>query len=138
MDALSTDRPIISTRGAARRTVSKEAPRDRLDCARKWVDQLPVLARGWSAAIPPGPDDAALRLEAATWALAARREVELCPDWAVEDRARALRDAGAVTPPAADALVALGALFDADVDPFELCRVAGRLIAYLELRTELG
>jgi hypothetical protein len=102
------------------------------------VDQLPVLARGWSAAIPPGPHDAALRLEAATWALARRREVELCADWAIEDRARALRDAGAVTPPAADALMALSALFDADVDPLELCRVAGRLIAYLELRTELG
>ena len=117
-----------------------------MDEARRLSAQLPILVRGgWSPPVPVGRDEAALRLYAAVWALAARRQVLVPAAASAADVARKLRACGALVPPAADAVAVLEPLLGSELpadglpaDDLELCRVAARVTAYLELRTGFG
>jgi hypothetical protein len=142
LDALSTEHPVLSTRTRRRR--ERAAPVDRkrsLDVARRLAAQLPTLVRGgWSPPVPVGRDEAALRLYAAVWALAARRQVLVGAAASAADVARKLRACGVLVPPAADAVAVLEPMLadGSPVDDLELCRVAARVTAYIELRAGFG
>jgi hypothetical protein len=141
LDALSTERPVLSTRvwRSPRPTASVAAAS--LDRVARLVAQLPVLVRGgWTPAMPLSTTDAALRLEAAVWELASRREVPVVPGSTAADVARALAARGALAPPAAEAVVLVEELLADDrvEDHLELWRVAARLTAYVELRARFG
>lgn len=141
LDALSTERPVLSTRlwRFPRSTVPAAA--DTTEDARRLVAQLPVLVRGgWSPSVPLGAADAALRLEAAVWELAARRDVRVEPGSTAAEVARALAVRGALAPPAAEAVALVEQLLRADhpVDEPDRWRLAARLTAYVELRARFG
>ncbi len=87
-----------------------------------------------------GAEDAALRLEAAVWELACRRDVPVDPGATGAQVARALAADGALAPPAAEAVALVTQLLAGDhlADDLELCRVAARLTAYVELRARFG
>src|SRR5688500_6646258 len=60
-----------------------------LDTVNRRTLQLPVLLSGlWSAAMPLGNADAAIRLQAALWELAAHKHVPVGPQATVADVAR--------------------------------------------------
>ncbi|HEX2040755.1 MAG TPA: hypothetical protein VHF47_13610 [Acidimicrobiales bacterium] len=141
LDALSTERPVLSTRLWRSSRATDAAAPDTLDRARKLVAQLPVLVRGgWAPAVSLTTADAALRLEAAVWELAYRRDVTVEPGSTATQVARALAARGALAPPAAEAVVLVERVLadDGVVDHVELCRVAARLTAYVELRARFG
>lgn len=138
LDALSPERPVLSARlwRSPRPTAAGEARA--LDRARRLVSQLPVMVRGgWSPAVSLTAADAALRLEAAVWELACRRDVPVAPRSTAADVARALASRGALAPPAAEAVVLVERLL-ADGEELEATRVAARLTGYLELRARFG
>lgn len=120
LDALSTERPILSTRLRRDRPVIRDEPTDdAVARATTLVSQLPILVRGgWSPAVSVDADDALLRMQAAIWELAAR-EVVLAPP--------AVEAAGVVTELLARGEGGIAAL-----------RAAARLTAYLELRARFG
>src|SRR5688500_1870950 len=136
LDALSTERPILSARlWRSSRPIDVAGSR-LLDRARTLVAQLPVLVRGaWAPPVALGAADSALRLEAAVWELACRRDVPVEPGSTAGEVARALAARGALAPPAAEAVILVTELLaDAHVgDAVESCRVAARLTAYVEL-----
>lgn len=143
LDALSTERPTLSTRlwrDRTARTARADTWRSPAEVGRL-VAQLPILVRGgWSPPVPLGPTDAALRLQAAVWELAARRRVLVgATATAVEVTAK-LRACGAIVPPAADAVALLEPLLveGSPADDLEVSRVVARLIAYVELRARFG
>lgn len=140
LDALSSDRPVLSTRWRRERPVTAD-PAQSLDDARRLVAQLPILVRGgWSPPVPVGRDEAALRLYAAVWALAARRQVLVGAAASAAELAHKLRACGVLVPPAADAVAVLEPLLaeGRPADDLELCRVAARVTAYVELRAGFG
>lgn len=141
LDALSTERPVLSTRlWRSPRPIAPVAA-GTLEAARRLVTQLPVLVRGgWSPSVSLGSADAALRLEAAVWELAARRDVLVEPGSTAADVARALAAHGALTPPAAEAVALVERLLleDHPTDELDRCRLAARLTAYVDLRARFG
>lgn len=141
LDALSTERPVLSARLWRERSVRPAAGEASLDEVRRLVAQLPILVRGgWSPSLPLGSTEAALRLQAAVWELAARRQVPVGATATAVDVVRTLRSCGALVPPAADAVTLLEPLLadGSTVDEVEVGRVAARLIAYIELRAGFG
>jgi hypothetical protein len=141
LDALSTERPVLSTRLRRSPRPVAPAPSSTVEEARKLVAQLPVLVRGgWSPPVSLDRTDAALRLQAAVWELASRRQVLVAGHSTTADVARRLRATGALVPPAAEAVAMLERLLAADDvgDELEMCRVVARLTAYVELRARFG
>lgn len=120
LDALSTERPILSTRLRRHPSLgSVESPSDAARRAETLVSQLPMLVRGsWSPAVSPDSDDALLRLQAAMWEVAARRVT--------------------VVPPATEAARLLTGLLARPTTDLTVLRAAARLTAYLELRARFG
>ncbi|MDQ3756809.1 MAG: DUF2267 domain-containing protein [Actinomycetota bacterium] len=141
LDALSTERPVLSTRTWRSPRPSVLTPTGTVEDARRLVAQLPMLVRGgYVPPTPLGAADAALRLEAAVWELAGRRDVPVLPGSTAAEVARALAVHGSVVPPAMEAVALLERLLAQGhpADELELCRVAARLTAYLELRARFG
>lgn len=101
--------------------------------------QLPVVvSRRWSTPLPLGKADAALRLQAALWELAARRHVRVGPGATTGDVARLLAEHRALTPGAARAAAILDDLLADDGYDVDVWRLTGRLIGHLELRARFG
>lgn len=101
--------------------------------------QLPVVVSGkWSTAVPLGNADAAMRLQAALWELAARRDLPLGPTATTSDVAALLAEEGALAPGAARAAAILAGVLADDGYDVDACRMAARLIAHLELRARFG
>ena len=141
LDALSTERPVLSTRLWRSSGPTVPAAADTIEDARRLVTQLPVLVRGgWTPPVPLGTADAALRLDAAVWELACRRDVPVAPGSTAADVARALAAHGALAPPAAEAVALVERLLldDDPCDDVERCRTAAWLTAYVELRARFG
>lgn len=135
LDALSPDRVVLSTRLRRGRDGERAAPVAHPDRVQRLVSQLPTLVRGgWSPAVSVSAADALLRLEAAVWELAARRDVPVGPDATVADLARKLAGRGAVSPPAAEAVASVVTLLAHDTGR----DFAARVTAYLELRARFG
>ncbi|HVF76266.1 MAG TPA: hypothetical protein VM938_14610 [Acidimicrobiales bacterium] len=101
--------------------------------------QLPVLLSGrWSTAMSLGNADAAIRLQAALWELAASKHVPVGPQATVAEVATSLAERGALAPAAASAAAVLAdALADDGFDE-TASRLVGRLIGHLELRARYG
>lgn len=143
LDALSPERPVLSTRLRREREVEEHRTSVTHDLAevRRLLTQLPMLVDGsWSPSPPDGPNEAMLRLTVALWELAARKQIAVAPEDDAAVIARSLAARGALVPPAAEAVGRL-ALVLADVslaDELEACRAAARLTAYLELRARFG
>lgn len=144
MDALEALEPERSLLDAMRRKVRRPVPAsglsdDQLREVSRATWQLPVLLAGrWSPAVPLGNADAALRLQAALWELAARMQVAVGPDDDAAEVARRLADQGSLTGGAARAIATLTQALAADGYDVEACRLAARLIAHLELRARFG
>lgn len=103
--------------------------------------QLPQLVTGWSAPVPIGLADAALRLDAAVWNLARRFDVDMCATCSVFDVVDGLSRHGWSNGAARDALRAFVMLRWAPgtvESELTACGAAGRLLAYFELRTRFG
>jgi hypothetical protein len=143
LDALSPERPVLSTRLRREREVEEHRTPATHDLAdvRRLLAQLPMLVDGsWSPATPTCPDEAMLRMTVALWALAARKDIAVAPEDDAAVIARSLAARGALTPPAAEAVARLSLVL-ADVsiaDGVDACRAAARLTAYLELRARYG
>lgn len=144
MDALEALEPERSLLGTMRRKVRRPAPAaglslDQLREVSRATWQLPVLLAGrWSPAVPLGNADAALRLQAALWELAARKHVAVGPSDDAADLARRLGDQGSLAPGAARAIGIVANVLAVDGFDVEACRLAARLIAHLELRARFG
>lgn len=110
-----------------------------LHAVERLVWQLPVLIAGrWTPGTPLGNADAALRLQAALWELAARRHIAVGPDATVAEVASLLASRRAVAPAAAKAATMLASALAVDGFDRAACRLAGRLVAHLELRARYG
>lgn len=120
LDALSTERPVLSTRLRRHPSIGRVEPIcDDLGRAETLVSQLPMLVRGgWTPAVPLDPDEALLRLQAAMWEVAAR--------------------GAPITPPATEAARLLTPLLARSTWNLAALRAAARLVAYLELRARFG
>lgn len=140
LDALSPERPVLSTRlWWGPKDVTPRSTDDGPARAAALVAQLPVLVRGgWSPAVSLGPEDALLRLQAAIWELAARRNALVGPECTAVDVARLLSARGAMVPPAAEAAAVLADLLARRDGDLGTLRAAARLTAYVELRARFG
>lgn len=144
MDALEALEPERSLLDTMRRKVRRPAPAsglsaDQLREVTRATWQLPVLLAGrWSPAVPLGNADAALRLQAALWELAARKQVAVGPDDDAAEVASRLGEQGSLAPGAARAIGIVAGALAADGYDVEACRLAARLIAHLELRARFG
>lgn len=120
LDALSTERPILSTRLRRHPSIGPVVPvADAVVQAETLVSQLPILVRGgWTPAVPLDPDEALLRLQAAMWEVAARGVP--------------------IVPPATEAARLLTRLLTRPTVGLTELRAAARLVAYLELRARFG
>jgi hypothetical protein len=120
LDALSTERPILSSRLHRGRATAEAAPApDAVARAEALVSQLPVLVRGgWTPAVSLDPHDALLRMRTAVLESAAR------------DRP--------LVPPAAEAVAILTEVLARGDGSLPALRAAARLVAYLELRARFG
>ena len=120
LDALSTERPILSTRLRRHPSMGPVVPvADAEVQAETLVSQLPILVRGgWTPAVSFDPDEALLRLQAAMWEVAARGV--------------------AIVPPATEAARLLTGLLTRPTVGSAVLRAAARLVAYLELRARFG
>ena len=120
LDALSTERPILSTRLRRYPSLGPVAPpSDAALRAETLVSQLPMLVRGsWSPAVSPDSNDALLRLQAAMWEVAARGVT--------------------LVPPATEAARLLTGLLARSTRDLAVLRATARLTAYLELRARHG
>lgn len=143
LDALSTERPVLSARVRRERVVAvaPTSPADDLARARRLLAQLPVLVDGsWSPPAAADADDAAIRLTAALWELAARHDLAIAPEDTATQLARTLAACGALVPPAADAVALVERVLAEPPtgEEAEVRRAAARLTAYLELRARFG
>jgi hypothetical protein len=114
--------------------------------AQRLTSQLPILRNGWGPSTLHRYAEAALALDAAVWETARRQEADVTTACTVAEVAERLSRAGAIVPPARDAVSTLSALLDAGangeiddltVEP-DAVRAADRLIGYLELRARMG
>lgn len=147
MDALEALEPERSLFDAVRRKGRRPAPDGGLSAEQlrevtRATWQLPVLLAGrWSPAVPLGNAAAALRLQAALWELASRKQVAVDPQADAADVARRLAEQGSLAPGAARAIAILTDVLGNDGDDgydVEACRLTARVIAHLELRSRFG
>jgi hypothetical protein len=131
----------MTTTLAERQAVQRPLTGEETDELCALTAHLPQLVRGWSVPIPVGLADAALWLDAAMWDAARRFDVDLCATCTVFDVVDGLSRRGWSSGPARDALRAFVMLRWAPqtmAAELAACRAAGRLLAYLELRTRFG
>lgn len=134
-EAIEARRSLLPLLSKRRRPPTPE----QLQAVNRQTWQLPVLLSGrWSTATPLGNADAAIRLQAALWELAASKNVPVGPHATVAEVPTVLQERGALAPAAAQAAVALADALAADGLDETACRLAGRLIAHLELRARYG
>lgn len=144
MDALEALEPEQSLLHILRRKGRRSAPArglsaEQLRELKRATWQLPVLIAGrWSPAVPVGNADAALRLQAALWELAAHFQVAVGPDDDAAEVARRLAEQGLLAGGAARAVAMLTDVLGVDGYDVEACRLTARLIAHLELRARYG
>ena len=134
-EAIETRRSLLPSWSRRSRPPTDE----QLQAVSRQTWQLPVLLSGrWSAATPLGNADAAIRLHAALWELAAHKNVPVGPQATVAEVATLLQERGALAQAAARAAVVLADALGRDGFDERACRMAGRLIAHLELRARYG
>ncbi|MBW3667842.1 MAG: hypothetical protein KY443_01400 [Actinobacteria bacterium] len=144
MDALEALEPERSLPDAVRRKGRRSAPGGGLSAEQlrevtRATWQLPVLLAGrWSPAVALVTADAALRLQAALWELASRKQVTVGPQADAGDVARRLAEQGSLAPGAARAIAILADVLGHDGYDVEACRLTARVIAHLELRARFG
>lgn len=141
LEALEPERSLLDTmrRKVRRPAVASVLSADQLREVNRATWQLPVLLAGrWSPAVPLGNADAALRLQAALWELAARLHIAVGPDDDAAEVARRLAEQGLLADGAARAVATLTQALAVDGYDVEACRLAARLIAHLELRARFG